>query len=161
MKQPKEIINVGQLQLRFLLDGDDTNNQMTLFESIFPGGAKVAVPPHYHEHVDEIIYGLEGALTITLNGKKIEIGPGDSCFILRGTIHHLENNTGKTAKALGLITPAFIGISYFREISQLFKTGTFPDLGKVRETMLRNDTVPVAGNNNQLSPEMAIKQVMQ
>ena len=143
MKQPKEVINVGPLELRFLLDGEDTNGQMILFESIFPGGAKVAVPPHYHEHVDEMIYGLEGILTITLNGKKSEIGPGDSCFILRGSIHHIENNTGKPAKALGLITPALIGTSYFRQIGELFKTGTFPDLRKVRETMLQNDTVPV------------------
>ncbi len=76
MTQPKEIIQVGQLELRFLLDGDDTNNQMVLFESVFPGEAKVAAPLHYHQWVDEMIYGLEGVLTVAVGEKKIEIGPG-------------------------------------------------------------------------------------
>lgn len=148
MKQPKEIIHVGDLELRFLLDGDDTNNQMVLFESIFPGGAKVAVPAHYHKHTDEMIYGLEGVLTITLDGKKIEIGSGQSCFVRRGIVHHVANSTTETVKALGLMTPAVIGLSYFKEVSELLKAGTFPDLKKLRETMLRNDTVPVMVKDN-------------
>lgn len=143
MKKPKEIIHVGKLELRFLLDDDDTDNKIMLFESIFPAGVKVAVPPHYHEHVDEIIYGLEGVLTITLNGKKIEIGPGESCFILRGAIHHIANNTHETVKALGMMTPALIGINYFKEISALLNAGTVPNIKKIRGVMLRNDTIPV------------------
>jgi quercetin dioxygenase-like cupin family protein len=159
MKQPKEIINVGQLELRFLLDAEDTGNQMVLFESVFPGGAKVAAPPHYHQHVDEMVYGHEGILTVTLDGKKIEVGPGESCFIPRGVIHH-HQNTGETVKALGLITPALIDPSYFREISELFKTGIVPDLNKVRETMLRNDTVPVIHDDIHNIERIGTQQVM-
>jgi quercetin dioxygenase-like cupin family protein len=148
MKQPKEIIHVGQLELRFLLDGDDTNHQMMLFESVFPGGAKVAVPPHYHSYADEMIYMLEGVLAVTIDGARQDIGAGESRFIPKRSIHHIANNTSKTARALGLITPAIIPLSYFREISELFKTGTFSDLEKVREIMLRNDTIPVMSSNN-------------
>ena len=136
-------INVGKLELRFLLDGDDTDNKIMLFESVFPAGAKVAVPPHYHQHVDEVIYGLEGVVTLTLDGKKIEITPGESCFIPRNVIHHIANNTNETVKALGLMTPALIGINYFKEISALLDAGTIPDIKKIHKTMLENDTVPV------------------
>ena len=41
MSNFKEMIKVGQLELSFLLDGDDTNNQMVVFEFTIPAGAKV------------------------------------------------------------------------------------------------------------------------
>ena len=130
MKQPKEIVHIGQVEIRFLLDDKDTNNQMLLFESVFPPGAKVAAPPHYHQHVDEIGYVLEGILTITLDGKKNDFGPGESCFIPRGVVHHITNNTTQPAKALAMMTPALISINYFREMSALIGAGTVPDIKK-------------------------------
>jgi hypothetical protein len=39
MKQPKETITLGQLKLSFLLDGDDTDNQLVMFEFTIPAGA--------------------------------------------------------------------------------------------------------------------------
>ncbi len=143
MAQPKEVIRVGELELRFLLDGEDTWDKMLLFESIFPAGAKVAAPPHYHQHTDEMIYVLEGVLTVMMDKKKTEIGPGQSCFIRRGFIHHIQNNTTGAVKALGLMTPAVIGVDYFKEMSEHFKPGANPDPAKVRDTMIRNDTIPV------------------
>jgi uncharacterized cupin superfamily protein len=98
-----------------------------------------------------MVYGLEGILTVTLGDQKIEIGAGQSCFIPRGIIHHLGNNTQETLRALGLLTPALIGLSYFREISELFKPGIVPDPNKVTEIMLRNDTVPATLNYAQNS----------
>ncbi|WP_295652283.1 hypothetical protein [uncultured Mucilaginibacter sp.] len=61
MHPVKEIITLGQLELHFLLDGDDTENRMVMFEMIIQPGAKVPVP-HYHVEVDEALYGLEGNL---------------------------------------------------------------------------------------------------
>ena len=55
----------------------------------------------------------------------------------RGVVHHITNNTTKTAKALAMMTPALIGINYFKEMSALLNTGTAPDLQKIQETMLR------------------------
>src|SRR5687767_5326902 len=90
MMPPKEIIRAGQLEIRFLLDGDDTGGRISMFEFIVPAGAKVPAP-HYHEHVDEVAYGLEGVLTFTVDGGAHEIGPGDRCFIPRGAVHHFVN----------------------------------------------------------------------
>ena len=143
MTQQKEIIWVGELELRFLLDGEDTRDKMLLFEFIFPAGAIVAGPPHYHQHTDEMIYVLEWVLTVMIDKKKIEIGPGQTCFIRCGFIRHIQNNTAEAVKALGLMTPAVIGLSYFKEMSEHFKPGVIPDFAKVRDTMIRNDTIPV------------------
>ena len=82
MTPPKEIIKLGQIEIRFLLDGDDTAGRMSMFEVLVPPGVKVPAP-HYHEHVDEVAYGLEGVLTFTVDGHPHQIGAGDRCFIPR------------------------------------------------------------------------------
>ena len=61
-----EIIRIGKLELRFFLDVDDTNNQMVVFESVFPGGAEVMLFPH--KQVDEMVYGGRN-LTVKLDRK--------------------------------------------------------------------------------------------
>src|SRR4051812_45546103 len=76
---PKEIIRVGPIEIRFLLDGEDTGGRVSMFEFVVPPGAKVPAP-HYHELVDEVAYGLEGVLTFTVEGREVRLGPGDRCF---------------------------------------------------------------------------------
>ena len=147
MNQSKEIIRVGELEVRFILEGKDTNNKVLLFESVFPAGSKVGVPPHYHQNIDEVIYVSDGILTVTLDGKKIELGAGESCFVPRGAVHHISNNTDELVKGLGMMMPALVGINYFKEISALLNTGTSPDIKKIQQTMLQNDTVPVMLNH--------------
>src|SRR3954452_1678372 len=105
MTQPKQTIQIGQLQLRFLLDGADTNNNLVMFEFIIPEGAKVPIP-HYHKEVDEVIYGLEGITTTTVDGKTIKISAGDRIFIPRGAVHHHDNRDKGIAKTLVVLTPA-------------------------------------------------------
>ena len=138
--QPKEIIKIGQLEIHILLDGTDTNNEMVLFEFIIPSGAKVPVP-HYHKEVDETLYGLEGTTTSIVDGKKIDIGPGDRLYIPRGTIHYHDNHTAQSAKLLCILTPASIGPAYFREIGALIQPGIPPDPEKATEIMLRHGLV--------------------
>ena len=45
-------------------------------------GAKVPLP-HYHKQYDETVYGVEGVMTFTVEGKVLDIGPGESCFVPR------------------------------------------------------------------------------
>lgn len=140
---PKQIIIIGQLELRFLLDGTDTNNNLVMFEFIIQPGAKVPVP-HYHKEVDEVLYGLEGVSTTTINGEKIELHAGDRIFIPRGVVHHHDNCTGQIAKSLVILTPASIGPAYFEEMSKLIKPGVPPDPQKATDIMLRYGLVPIA-----------------
>ena len=137
----KEIIRIGQIELRFLLDGEDTNNQLCMFEFVVPAGAKVPAP-HYHVAVDEGVYGLEGVITFTVNGVPHEIGPGAKCFVPRGIVHGFENRHGQTAKALAVLTPASIGPAFFRETAAVINAGGPPDIAKVQEVMRRHGLVP-------------------
>lgn len=138
---PKEVINVGQLELRFFLDGDDTNNQMVVFEFDIPPGAKVPVA-HYHKDVDEMVYGLKGTMSSYVNGKRIDVKPGDHCFIPRGAVHYHDNQATEIASALCVLTPASIGPAFFREMRDLLSAGGPPDPAKAGEIMTRHGLIP-------------------
>ncbi|MDB5010949.1 MAG: cupin [Mucilaginibacter sp.] len=140
MQTFKEVIKIGQLELRFLLDGDDTNNQMVVFEFLIPPGAKVPIA-HYHVDVDELVYGLEGTISSYINDQRIEVGPGQSCFVPRGAVHYHDNHTTENVKVLCVLTPASIGPAYFREISDLLKAGGPPDPKKAAEIMARHGLI--------------------
>jgi quercetin dioxygenase-like cupin family protein len=142
MAQDKEIIRVGQIEIRFLLESKDTNGHLAMFEFTVPAGAKVAMP-HYHERYDEIIYGLEGVVTFTVNGQPNDIGPGQSCFIPRGAVHGFSNPKPVKAKALTVVTPALIGPEFFKEMAALVNAGDPPDLEKINAVMARHGLVPV------------------
>jgi hypothetical protein len=51
MAHEREIIRVGQIEIRFLLEGTETNGQLAMFEFTIPARAKVPLP-HSHERYD-------------------------------------------------------------------------------------------------------------
>lgn len=138
----KETIRAGQITIDFLMEAADTNGSAAIFEFTVPVGAKVPVP-HYHEHFDETIYGLSGTLTFTVDGKPINISPGEACFIPRGSVHHFNNLTQVEAKGLSIITPALIGPVFFKKVGELLNTGAPPDMGKLGMVMAKHGLVPV------------------
>ena len=143
MAQQSEIIRVGQIEIRFLLESKDTNGHLAMFEFTVPAGVKVPMP-HYHERYDEIIYGLEGVLTFTVSGQPNDIGPGQTCFIPRGAVHGFNNLKSETAKALTVVTPALIGPDFFKEMAAIVNAGGPPDVQKINEVMARHGLVPVS-----------------
>ena len=145
MPTPKEIIRIGQIEIRFLLDGDDTAGRISMFEFIVPPGTKVPAP-HYHEHVDEAAYGLEGVLTFTIGGRAVQLAPGERCFIPRGVVHHFVNATAEPTRTLSVLTPATIGLAYFREMRDVVSSagpGAPPDPARIAEVMRRHGLIVV------------------
>jgi quercetin dioxygenase-like cupin family protein len=141
----KETIRLGQIEIRFLLDSQDTQGSMSMFEFIVPPGTKVPAP-HYHQHVDEACYGLAGVLTFTIDGHAHQIGPGDQCFVPRGVVHHFVNAGTVPTRALAVLTPASIGAACFREMAALLASGP-PDPIQLAEVMRCHGliAVPPAG----------------
>jgi len=138
----KETIKVGQIIIDFLLEAADTNGSAAMFEFTVPVGAKVPIP-HYHESYDETIYGLSGVITFTVEGRPIDIGPGETCFIPRGAVHGFDNLTQKDAKALTVITPALLGSIFFKEVAAILNAGGPPDMEKLKLTMAKHGLIPV------------------
>src|SRR5262245_2236199 len=136
-----EIIQVGQIEIKFLLEAAETNSSVAMFEFTVPVGAKVPVP-HSHKHYDETIYGVEGVVTFTVEGKPLDVGPGESCFIPRGAVHHFINLKQADAKALAVVTPALLGPEFFKEVAAIANAGGPPDVEKLKSVMAKHGLVP-------------------
>ena len=139
-----EVLRGGQLELRFLLTGDNSNGSVAVFELIVPAAQRLQAPAHSHNHYEETIYGIDGTLTWTVDGNPIDVGPGQALCIPRGAIHRFDNNGSKDAKALCVITPAAIGPQYFREAFDVANAaaGGPPDRAKMMEIMRRHGLTP-------------------
>ncbi|HEU5256885.1 MAG TPA: cupin domain-containing protein [Vicinamibacterales bacterium] len=139
-----ETLSFGPITVRFLVAGDHSTGSVAAFELVVRGGQRLPAPAHSHDHYEETIYGLEGALTWTVEGKPIEVGPGQALCIPRGAIHRFDNHGSEDAKALCVITPAAIGPAYFREAFEVLTAaaGGPPDRAKMAEVMRRHGLTP-------------------
>jgi quercetin dioxygenase-like cupin family protein len=54
------------------------------------------IPPHSHEHTEQVIVVTEGEGSMTVDGETKTIGPGDVVVIGRGIEHGLSSETGIT-----------------------------------------------------------------
>lgn len=135
-----EIIRVGQIEVKFLLEAADTYGSVAMFEFTVPVGAKVPLP-HSHQHYDETVYGVEGVVTFTVEGKSVDIGPGESCFVPRGAVHGFNNLRQTDVKALAVITPALLGPDFFREAAAIVNAGGPPDVEKLKVVMAKHGLI--------------------
>jgi len=140
----EEIIRLGQLRVHFLVTADDSSGSVAAFELVVEGRARLMAPAHSHDHYEETIYGVDGVLTWTVDGKPIEVHPGQALCIPRGAVHRFDNLADHEAKALCVITPAAIGPRYFRECAEALAAaaGGPPDPAKMIEIMRRHGLTP-------------------
>ena len=139
----REEIKVGELAIRFVVEGGQTAGSVAVFEFDVPAGAKVAAA-HSHDGYDETIYGLEGILTWTVEDTPTDIGPGEALCIPRGAVHHFDNTRDVDAKALAIVTPGILGPDYFREVAAIVDAtvGGPPDLAAIGAVMRRHGLTP-------------------
>jgi len=139
----REEIKVGEMAIRFLVDGGQSAGAVAVFEFDVPAGAKVAAA-HSHDGYEETIYGLEGVLTWTIEGTSTDVGPGEALFIPRGAVHHFDNTRDVDAKALAIVTPGILGPDFFREVAAILDAtaGGPPDLAAIGEVMRRHGLTP-------------------
>lgn len=138
-----ETITVGQLSVRFLVEGGDSNGSAAVFECYAPANARMPAP-HSHDAFEETIYGLAGVSTWTVDGETIELGPGEAVCVPRGAIHGFENRGDIDAKFLAIATPGVFGPDYFHEVGEVLaaSAGGPPDFAAVAEVMRRHGLTP-------------------
>ena len=140
----EETIRLGPLAVHFLITAEHSNGTIAAFEVTVPGGQRLVAPAHSHDHYEETIYGIDGVLTWSVDGKQLDVGPGQALCIPRGAIHRFDNNGTAEAKALCMITPAAIGPLFFSESAGVINAaaGGPPDRAKMAEIMLRHGITP-------------------
>ena len=139
----RDEIKVGELAIRFLVEGEESAGSVAVFEFDVPAGAKVAAA-HSHDGYEETIYGVEGVLTWTVEGTPTDVAPGEALFIPRGAVHHFDNTQDVDAKALAIVTPGVLGPGYFREVAAIVDaaSGGPPDLAAIAAVMRRHGLTP-------------------
>jgi quercetin dioxygenase-like cupin family protein len=138
-----EEIRIGQLAIRFLVEGTASGGSVAVFEMDVPVGAKVPVA-HSHDGYEETIYGIEGVLTLTVDGRKTDVGPHDALCVPRGVVHRFDNPHSTDARVLAIISPGVLGPDYFREVAAVAKAaaGGPPDPAALAEVMRRHGLTP-------------------
>src|SRR4051812_30713111 len=102
MAATSEVIPVGELGIRFLVEGSESGGTAAVFEVIVPAGAKVPAP-HSHDAYEETIYGVSGVSTWTIEGEPVAVAPGVAVCIPRGAVHRFDNFGDETATALCIV----------------------------------------------------------
>jgi quercetin dioxygenase-like cupin family protein len=138
-----DVITVGALGVRFLVEAADSNGTASVFECYVPANSRMPAP-HSHDGFEETIYGVEGTTAWTIDGETVEIGPGDAVCVRRGQVHGFQNNGSVDAKMLCIATPAVFGSAYFREIGDVLalSAGGPPHLASIGEVMRRHGLTP-------------------
>ncbi len=138
----EETIHMGKtgVEIRFLLTREDTNGSLSVFEVRVAAGRKLTAPPHKNDAYEEVLYGIEGTLTWTVDGRPIEVGPGQALCIPRGAVHRFDNLGTMDAKQLCLISPPIMGPAYFREAAEVIgaAAGGPPDRAKMTGVFQRH-----------------------
>ena len=140
----REEITVGEMSIRFLVEGEHSAGSVAVFEFDVPADTKVAAA-HSHDGYEETIYGLEGVLTWMVDGTTTEVGPGEALFIPRGAVHHFDNTGDEDARALAIVTPGILGPDFFREVAAVLDAaaGGPPDPAEMGRVMRRHGLTPV------------------
>ena len=143
MIRTMEHIRIGQLEVRFLLEGTATAGSLAMFEFDVPANARVPIA-HSHDAYEETIYGLAGTLTWTVEGHVHNVGPGEVLCIRRGAVHRFDNTSGADSTMLAVITPGVLSPDYFRELAALVgaTAGGPPNMTAIAAVMRRHGLTP-------------------
>jgi quercetin dioxygenase-like cupin family protein len=135
--QPQEqpVVKIGQLEIRYLVDGTVSGGASGMFELTVAPGARVP-PAHSHTNNEEIIYVLEGTLRYSVDDETRDLKPGERMFSPRGSVHAFSNPHDRPARALVVLTPD-IGAQYFRDVAEAVSAPGGPNPAKMVEVMTR------------------------
>ena len=142
--QPQEqpAVKIGQLEIRYLIDGTVAGAGVGVFELTVPAGARVP-PPHSHRDNEEVVYVLEGRLRYSVDDETRDLGPGERMYTPRGSVHAFSNPHDRTARALVVLTPD-IGAQYFRDVAEIANAPGGPNPARMAEVMARYGLVLAA-----------------
>jgi uncharacterized cupin superfamily protein len=134
-------VRIGQLGIRYILDGSATNS-IGLFELTVPPGSNVP-PPHSHSRNEECVFVLDGRLRYTVGSTSRDLAPGQCMHTPKGTVHAFSNPFTSVARALIVQSPD-IGEQYFRDIASVANASSPPDKAALVAVMSKYGLTPAA-----------------
>jgi len=121
---------------------DQTGGSIMLFEQVLPAGTKSV--HHVHRGSDEVIWVLDGEMTIKVGDQVNRGGPGTCAFLPRDVAHAWKASGTTPTRALFLYTPAAAG-RYIEEMVE--HVGREPIGDAERQAMWARHKWEVVGPN--------------
>lgn len=91
----------GGMEIRTLIRSAQTGMQFSCVEfAVAP--MQMGPAPHYHKALDELMYVLEGTVTVMVDGQVTDVPAGSWHFRPRGIIHTFFNRTMQPARAIDM-----------------------------------------------------------
>ena len=129
-------MTVIDTEVTLMLSCAQTGGAFYTFAASVPPGS--GVPPHVHQHEDEVGYITEGEFEIFLEGKTHKATAGAVLYFPR-LVPHAFTNVGKTkGRALFVVSPGENFERFFTDLSAL-PAHQPPDMAKVVEIFERYD----------------------
>jgi Cupin domain len=76
-------IRLGPITVTFLVEAEASGGSVTVSRCDVEAGGGMPVA-HSHDAFEETVYGLQGTVTLTVDGTDIPVGPGEAYCIARG-----------------------------------------------------------------------------
>ncbi|HET9733380.1 MAG TPA: cupin domain-containing protein [Acidimicrobiales bacterium] len=93
---------IGQIELTVILDAAATGGQLTVIQGT--AGRGDASPVHVHSRDDEIFLLREGAMTVWVGDRRVQLAPGGVGFLPKGIAHAFRFDA--PSEALIITTPS-------------------------------------------------------
>ena len=136
---PTELIEAPGMKIRFLIEGSETNDAVSVFRCDFEAGARSPMP-HSHDGFDETVVGLSGEFTMVVGGAVRPLREGDVIHVPRGVVHGF--GVKGAASILAISTPGLFGSAYFREMADALNGDGPPDRERLIAIQKRHGLTP-------------------
>lgn len=94
-----------------------------LFVAEHPVPPGYFVPPHRHEADDELLYVMEGRLTLIGEAGERAASAGTCARFAKGDLHGFRNDTAETVKLLVMAQPGVQAAEMFRHFDRAARKG--------------------------------------
>jgi len=103
-------------QMLLKLTGEDTNNEITITESVYAPG--FSIPQHVHTREDEMFLVVDGTFEFVIGSEHFTLEAGDMAFGPRNIPHGFRLIGDKPARMIVQFTPSGLE-NMFRELNDL------------------------------------------
>ena len=138
----KDLISAAGIDVRFLIDEEDSGGTTTAFLCRVAPGAHTP-PPHRHDTWDETVYVTAGVMTYVVNDTTHHLSQGDAICVRRGQVHEFANHGDIDAAMLVVSTPGLFREEYFRSIAEILNAATAgpPDHAALEAVQARHGVI--------------------
>ena len=100
---PQPTLEVGVLgsNMRTLIRSAQTSKQFSCVEAVL-GPKKIAGSPHKHDHLDELMYVLEGTASVLMGDEVVEVKAGSWHLRPRGIVHVVMNTGNENLRLIDM-----------------------------------------------------------